>query len=202
MPEMPSTHPTPAPMDAAALAVLFDTYADRIYRLALGLSQDSQEAEDIVQETFLKVIAQARHFEGRSSIATWIYRIAYNTSIDRLRQRKEDPLPQQAVDESLPLPMPTLLVEWLTPEKILLGEEGEGVLANAISKLPETLRAVFILRDIDELSTEETAQILEITPGAVKVRLHRARLQLREFLAGYFYERQLPHQANSIEGVL
>ena len=201
MSEIPATSPAQGPMQAAALAALFDTYADRIYRLALGLLQDTQEAEDVVQETFLKVIAPKRHFDGRSNIATWIYRVAYNASIDRLRQRKEDALPQDPEDGQA-LPMPSLLVEWQTPEKILLGEEGEGILAGAVRKLPQTLRAVFILRDIDELSTEETAQILEITAGAVKVRLHRARLLLRELLAGYFYERQSRHQPTSIEGVL
>ncbi len=201
MSEMPATSPGQGPMEAAALAALFDAYADRIYRLALGLLQDTQEAEDVVQETFLKVIAPRHRFEGRSNIATWIYRVAYNASIDRLRQRKEEALPQD-LEDAQALPLPNLLVEWQTPEKILLGEEGESILTDAIRRLPQTLRAVFILRDIDELSTEDTAQILEITVGTVKVRLHRARLQLREFLAGYFYERQSPPQPASIEGVL
>lgn len=175
--------------DPAALAALFDAHADRVYRLALGLLRDPAEAEDVVQETFLKAMTRLDQFEGRSRLDTWLYRVAYNASLDRLRRRPTDPLPEDDGDDA-PALMPQSLVEWsLTPENRLLDGEARAALDAAIQTLPEKLRAVFLLRDIEGLSGEETAEALGLQVGAVKVRLHRARLALRERLAAYFGER-------------
>jgi RNA polymerase sigma-70 factor, ECF subfamily len=172
-----------------AVAALFEAYADRIYRLALSLLRDPAAAEDIVQETFLQAITHLDRFEGRSSLGTWLYRIAHNASVDRLRRRPEVPLPAEA-DDDAPVPMPQSLIDWAwTPEEILGDTEALGQVGAAVDRLPESLRVVFLLRDVERLSTEETAEALEISPGAVKVRLHRARLTLREALSGYFSER-------------
>lgn len=177
--------------ESSALAVLFDKYADRIYRLALGLLRDPSSAEDVLQETFLAALTHLDRFEGRSSLGTWLYRVAYNNSMSRLRQHREVPLPSVEPDsDEEDIPLPNSLVAWeLTPEEILADEEARAQLDVAIGKLSETLRAVFILRDIEELSTAETAEALGLSESAVKVRLHRARLDLREHLAGYFAER-------------
>ena len=174
--------------DASALAALFDTYADRLYRLAQGLLRNPDEAEDVVQETFLKALTHLDRFEGRSRLSTWLYRVAYNASIDRLRRQGESALPSddRETEEAGAVPLPQVLVEWRTPEEILIDAEAQAALDEAIQALSESLRVVFVLRDIEGLSTAETAQVLGISPGAVKVRLHRARLALRERLALLF----------------
>lgn len=177
--------------DPQALAALFEAYADRIYRLALSLLHDPSAAEDIVQETFVSAITHLDRFEGRSSLGTWLYRVGYNASLDWLRRRKDEPLPpDEPGDESDAVPLPRSLVEWtLTPESRQAEGEMAAELDRAIGELSEGLRLVFLLRDVDELSTQETAEALGLTEGAVKVRLHRARLALREKLSDYFAER-------------
>jgi RNA polymerase sigma-70 factor (ECF subfamily) len=175
--------------DPQACEVLYNTYADRIYRLALGLLGEPQEAEDVVQETCLKALTHRGSFAGRSSFGTWLYRIAYNASLERLRLKDPLPLPQEegaAAEEDLSIPMPGNFVEWQTPEAQAIGGEDRATLEGAIQSLPETLRTVFVLRDLEELSTMEVAEVLEISEALVKVRLHRARLTLRERLAGHF----------------
>jgi RNA polymerase sigma-70 factor (ECF subfamily) len=195
---MPSTTSPPAISldalrsgDPQALAALFEAYADRIYRLALSLLRDPSAAEDIVQETFVSAITHLDRFEGRSSLGTWLYRVGYNASLDWLRRRRDEPLPpDEPGDESDAVPLPRSLVEWtLTPESRQAEGEMAAELDRAIGELSEGLRVVFLLRDVDELSTQETAEALGLTEGAVKVRLHRARLALREKLADYFAER-------------
>jgi RNA polymerase sigma-70 factor (ECF subfamily) len=176
--------------DPEALASLFEAYADRLYRLASGVLGDPIEAEDVVQETFLKAFTRLDGFQGKARLGTWLYRVAYNASLDRLRRRKENLLPVQDIDldQDQPAPMPEVLLEWNSPERLMIDREGRAVLHAAIERLPEALRSVFQLRDINELSTSETAEVLGITEGLVKVRLHRARLMLREWLAVYFAE--------------
>jgi RNA polymerase sigma-70 factor (ECF subfamily) len=195
---MPSTNSPPGISldalrsgDPQALAALFEAYADRIYRLALSLLHDPSAAEDIVQETFVSAITHLDRFEGRSSLGTWLYRVGYNASLDWLRRRKDEPLPpDEPGDESDAVPLPRSLVEWtLTPESRQAEGEVAAELGRAIGELSEGLRVVFLLRDVDELSTQETAEALGLTEGAVKVRLHRARLALREKLSDYFAER-------------
>jgi RNA polymerase sigma-70 factor (ECF subfamily) len=183
--------------DPAALAALFDTHADRLYRLALGLLRDPAQAEDVVQETFLAAITHLDRFEGRSSVGTWLYRIAYNASLGRLRRRAEDPLPAEEpeIDQDAGPPLPKAFVDWdFSPEQILADGEARQQVDRAIEALPESLRAAFILRDIEGLSTAEAGEILGLSEGAVKVRLHRARLALRERLSRYFAERIPPKE--------
>jgi len=177
--------------DSSAFSTLFENYADRLYRLANGLVQQPEEAEDVVQETFIKAITHLDQFEGRSNLGTWLYRVAYNASLDRLRQRAESSLPDDGPyeEDEAQLLMPEVLVEWQTPEDLVIDEQDRRFLDQSIRQLPQTLRTVFVLRDIDELSTAETAEILGLSISAVKVRLHRARLELRESLAVYFTER-------------
>ena len=140
--------------DSSAFSTLFETYADRLYRLAIGLVQQSDEAEDIVQETFIKAITHLDQFEGRSNLGTWLYRVAYNASLDRLRQRVESPLPDDGPyeEDEAQLPMPEVMVEWHTPEDLVINEQDRRFLDQSIRQLPQTLRTVFVLRDIDELS--------------------------------------------------
>lgn len=171
--------------DPAALAEVFATYSDKIYRLAVSLLHDEQTADGVVQDTFLSLIEHIHTFEERASLATWLYRVAYNHAQTRLRRQR----PQVDVEEldGDDIALPEKLIDWNTlPERLLTGEEAMSQIMAAIGTLSPPLRAVFILRDVEELSTEATAEALGIQPGAVKVRLHRARLALREQLAGYF----------------
>jgi RNA polymerase sigma-70 factor (ECF subfamily) len=171
--------------DDAALGALFERYADRIYRLAVGLLHEPAEAEDVVQESFVKALTNLDRFEGRSGIGTWLYRVAYNAAMDRLRRRGREP-----ATESGDMPSPHSMVDWSsTPEALLLDNEARAALDAARDTLSASLRAVFILRDVEGLSTSEAAEALGISESAAKVRLHRARLQLRERLSEYFSER-------------
>lgn len=173
--------------DQTALAQVFAQYSDRIYRLAVSLLHDEQEADGVVQDTFLSLIEHIDGFEGRSSLGTWLYRVAHNNIVGRLRRAR----PQLELDELEDgPPMPEKLIDWESlPEAVLTDAETSAQIAAAIERLPPTLRSVFLLRDIEDLSTAATAQALGISPAAVKVRLHRARLALREALAAYFEER-------------
>lgn len=173
--------------DSAALAEVFATYSDKIYRLAVSLLHDETTADGVVQDTFLSLIEHIHTFEERASLATWLYRVAHNHAQTRLRRQR----PQVDVEawDGDDLPLPEKLIDWNTlPESLLTSEEAMSQIMAAIGTLNPTLRVVFILRDVEELSTEQTAEALGIQPGAVKVRLHRARLALREQLAGYFEE--------------
>jgi RNA polymerase sigma-70 factor (ECF subfamily) len=175
--------------DPQALSALFEIHADRVYRLAFGLLRERQAAEDVVQETFLSAMTHLHQFEGRSSLGTWLYRVAYNASLTRLREKPTDTLPPDEPEAGEP-PLPRALIEWdLTPEEMLMDGEAHRHLDAAIARLPEALRAAFLVRDVEGLSTLEAAETLGISEGAVKVRLHRARLMLREHLAEYFGER-------------
>ncbi len=178
--------------DPEAFRALFEAHADRVYRLALSLLRDPSRAEDVVQETFLAALTHLGRFEGRARLGTWLYRVAYNASLSQLRQRVEEELPAEddAPEDQAPIPMPRTFVDWdLTPETLLGDSEARAQLDAAIAALPESQRAAFLLRDVEGLSTAETAEALGLSEAAVKVRLHRARLALREHLSAYFAER-------------
>ena len=163
----------------------FDAWGDRLYGLAWRLLGDPAAAEDVVQEAFLKLMAGAGRIEGRASLATWLYRVVYNAAMDRLRvQKREVPVPEEG-DEAAP-PMPSLLVDLrLSPEAMLRDTELRNALEAAIATLPTSLRAAFLLRDVEGLSTAEAAEALDLTEVNLKVRLHRARLLLRERLSEF-----------------
>ncbi|HYO89321.1 MAG TPA: sigma-70 family RNA polymerase sigma factor [Candidatus Limnocylindrales bacterium] len=173
--------------DAAALTTLFEAYSNPLYRLAVGLLHDDQAAEDVVQSAFVTLIQHIGHFDGRASIRTWLYRVAYNDCLQRLR----GPVVVEDVDAWDEAEfMPPTLIDWgALPEAIVSGAEAQAQMLHAIGRLTPALRAVFTLRDIEGLSVRETAESLGLSEAAVKVNLHRARLSLREQLTGYFDER-------------
>ena len=178
--------------DKAACTECIDLHSAGVYRLALRMTGNPEEAEDITQETFLNAFKAIEGFEGRSGLGTWLYRIAHNTALMRLRKKQPlyvsiDPPAEPEAEERTPTPVQ--LFDWCClPEQDFATSEARGELEQAIAELPETLRAVFVLRELEGLSTEETAQVLNVSAANVKVRLHRARLWLRERLAGYFTE--------------
>jgi len=180
--------------EPAAFRSLVDANSANIYSVALNLLGDEQEAEDVLQETFLSAFQAIDRFEGRSKLSTWLYRIAHNASLMRLRKRGRMTtfsLDQPPADDSQAGErISRHLEDWTTlPDDQLLSSEARQEMARAIDELPETLRSTFVLRDIQGLSGKETAQILGITVQAVKNRLHRARLRLRDRLSDYFIER-------------
>ena len=176
--------------DREAFAQLVDLTSAPIYRLALRMLNDEQDAEDVLQETFIKAYQALPGFEGRSSLKTWLFRIATNEALMLLRKRK----PQQSVmeidREDEEVEEPKEIVDWCCiPEPELMTLETRKKLEDAASHLSEGLRAVFLLRDVEGLSGEETAAILNVSVDVVKTRLLRARLKLREELSVYFGER-------------
>lgn len=178
--------------DEAAFTEFFETYADRVYRLAIGLLKQEDDAEEVVQATFISAFEAIDRFEPQAQISTWLYRIAYNHALMLIRRRHTvDPLPEEEGDST---PFPVQLVDWSNlPDQLVLSGEAQGVLRAAINELPMGLRAAFILRDVEGLSTSECANIQNLTNAACKVRLHRARLRLREQLSTYFSERGTTH---------
>ena len=180
--------------DAAAYRRFVDSNSANVYNLALKLLGDEQEAEDVLQETFLSAFRAIDRFEGRSKLSTWLYRIAYNASLMHLRKR--DRMTTFSLDrpygdeEQASTVSDRHLMDWSTiPDDQLLTAEARQEMDRAIAQLPETLRSTFVLRDIQGLSGAETAEVLGITVQAVKNRLHRARLRLRDRLSSYFVER-------------
>ncbi len=174
--------------DQAAFAEFFEAYSDRVYRLAMGLLKQPDDAEEVVQATFLSAFEALDRFEPHAKISTWLYRIAYNHALMLVRRRHGGlTLPEE--DEDAPL-FPVQLVDWSQlPDQQVLSAEAHEVLRAAINELPLGLRAAFVLRDLEGLSTAECAHIQELTEAACKVRLHRARLRLREQVSTYFSER-------------
>lgn len=180
--------------DRASFARLVDTYSSSIYRLGLKMLGDPQDAEDVLQNTFLNAWTHLSKFERRSSIATWLYRIAANEALMLIRKKKPefslDGSDDADTDESSEDIKPKQFADWSAlPEHELLSSEGKKVLDAGIQALSESLRIVFLLRDVEGLSIKETADALSLTETNVKTRLVRARMFLRERLSTYYGER-------------
>ena len=177
--------------DRAEFARLVETYSAAIYRLAIKMLENTQDAEDILQETFIKAFRHLNTFDGRSSLSTWLYRIATNEALMALRRRKVNLVSLDEPDETLEQEQePLQIVDWCCmPEQELMSAEARQYLDRAIDELSPNLRIVFLLRDIEGLSTQEVEQVLGLTETAVKTRLSRARLRLRELLSEYYGEK-------------
>lgn len=178
--------------DDSAFTELLTRYERKILRLAKNITQNDEDAEDVLQETFLKAYSHLDRFKGDSKFYTWIVRIAVNEALMKLRKRKSDktvPLDQE-VDTGEDF-MPREIAVWdENPEMTYSRDEIRDILDKAVEALPPIFRSVFVLRDIEDLSTEETADALGISIPAVKSRLLRARLQLRERLSRFFKRKE------------
>lgn len=184
--------------DRAEFARLVDAYSAPIYHLGLRMLGNEQDAEDVLQNTFLSALTHLPTFEGRSSVLTWLYRIGVNEALMTLRRGKPeiniDDTDSSDENENI---HPTQFVDWgALPEDELLSAEGKQALDHAIQNLPESLQTVFLLRDIQDLSIKDTADALNLTESNVKVRLLRARLMLREQLSYYYGERMKKEKSN------
>jgi RNA polymerase sigma-70 factor (ECF subfamily) len=169
---------------------LVKRYERKLYNFGFRVCRDVQDAEDLVQETFLNVFRYLKDFRYETKFKNWLYTIAGRVCIKKRRKSKFAPERELSLDEFLPgdeTRLPKELPGWASaPLDRLLDQELSDTLGKAILSLPEKYRIVVLLRDMEGFSTDETAQILNVTPANVKVRLHRARLFLREKLKGYY----------------
>ena len=174
--------------DVDAFEQLIKRYDRKIFRLAHHITQHREDAEDVLQETFLKAYQNLAGFLGNSKFYTWLVRIAVNESLLKLRKRRSDRT--VSLDEDVETEdgsMPREVPDWgPSPEQLYGREELNDILARTIHGLPASFRTVFVLRDVEGLSTEETAEALALSVPAVKSRLLRARLQLRDRLSRFF----------------
>jgi RNA polymerase sigma-70 factor (ECF subfamily) len=186
--------------DFAAFELLLERYEDKVFRLAFRFVRNESDAKEILQDTFLTVWRKLDTFKGDSLFSSWVYRVAANTALMRLRSQKRHP---QISTEDLPpgfldsytaerregygghLPSPGENWAKRPDEQLQSGELRQHIQA-AVDALPELYRTVFLVRDVEGLSTEETAEMLNISVPTVKTRLHRARIALREAIAKYF----------------
>jgi RNA polymerase sigma-70 factor (ECF subfamily) len=177
--------------DIGAFESLVRRYDRNVFRIAQHITQNREDAEDVVQDAFLKAYQNLGQFQGQSKFYTWLVRIAVNEALMRLRRRRPERM--VSIDEDVKTEedsMPREIADWSpNPEQLYTQAELKDILGKTIQGLPPSFRTVFVLRDVEGLSTEETASALELSVPAVKSRLLRARLQLRERLNKYFKRR-------------
>jgi len=176
--------------DASAFEELVKKYDRKLYRVAQGMIHNHEDAEEVVQTAFLKAYLHLHRFRGNAKFSTWLIRIAMNESFMKLRKQRA--IREQSIDsnvysdgdsEKLPLDV----ADWAPdPEALYRASEFREILINCLQRLTPALEVVFVLRDIEECSLSETSEILNLSLTAVKTRLSRARLQLREELSKYF----------------
>jgi RNA polymerase sigma-70 factor, ECF subfamily len=174
--------------DAAAFEELVNRYERKIFRLGMNITQNKEDAEDVMQEAFLKSFKNLDHFQGDSRFYTWLVRIAVNEALMKLRKRRPN---QVSIDEPLTNDDDDSVFREIedwgpSPEQKFAQTELNRILNEVIGELDPIFRVAFLLRDVEGVSTEETAQILGISVAAVKSRLLRARLKLRQKLNKYF----------------
>jgi len=176
--------------DSRAFDELARRYQDRVYRLSYKILRHEDDAAESLQDAFLSAYRGIKKFKVESTFSTWLYRIATNAALMKYRKRRDGHVSleqsQSGSDDTEALQLP----DWTTqPLNELLDAETREVMEEGIAKLPEELRTVFVLRDVEELSNAEAAEILELTIAAVKSRLHRARILLRDRLNRYFSDK-------------
>jgi RNA polymerase sigma-70 factor, ECF subfamily len=180
--------------EVGALKALAERYGSMIYRLAFGVTRNQADAEEVLQDVLLTLARKGGSFEGRSALGSWIYRITTNAALNKRRGKRpeletslEELLPTFKADGHRAGDRTYILADWSqNPEEELLSAERRRVLERAIDRLPDHYRAVLVLRDVEELTNEEVAALLDESVSSVKSRLHRARMVLREELTRVF----------------
>lgn len=157
-------------------------YQDRLYNAVFRMSWDESETRDVLQDTFLKAFRSLGDFRGESSVGTWLHRIAVNTFLQRRNKHRPESLEDLTLEEFQLSKREGMRLQPPTPEEVFAEKEGRTLLENAIAKLPEEYRVVLVLRDLEDRSAAETAEMVGISVPAVKSRLHRARLFVRREL--------------------
>jgi len=174
--------------DVAAFEQLVKRYDRKLLRIAQSVTHNAEDAQDAVQDSFLKAFQNLGQFREESQFSTWLFRITVNQSLMKLR--KQHAIREVSLDEDFQADvdmLPMEVIDWApNPEQLYWASELRDILVGALEELPPAVRTVFVLRDIEGLSTDETAEVLNLSQTAVKARLWRARLQLRERLNKYF----------------
>jgi RNA polymerase sigma-70 factor (ECF subfamily) len=174
--------------DVAAFEQLVKRYDRILFRIAQSVTHNREDSQDAVQETFLKAYQHLGDFRGDSKFSTWLIRIAVNQSLMKLRKQRA--IREGSLDEGFQEDgdkLPIEVIDWApNPEQLYRTSELRRILIKTIEELPPILRTVFVLQDLEGLSTDQTAEVLNLSQSAVKSRLWRARLQLRERLNKYF----------------
>ena len=171
---------------------LANLYQKKIYALSFNLTRNATDSQDVTQEVLLTLFKKGHTFQGKSAFSSWVYRITLNATYMKLRTRKKEP--NISIDELLPSFngsgfQQEKIQDWSeNTESLLFDNETRKIIQKAVDLLPDKEKIVFLLRDVEGLSTEKVSGILELTVPAVKSRLHRARLFLRKRLANYFEE--------------
>ncbi len=171
--------------DAQAFEELVRRHKRRVYRVTIAITGNQEDAEEAMQETFLKAYQRLGDFQRASRFSTWLTRIAINEALQKRRQRR----PTESLDEPVMTDegvMPKQLEDWHDPERIYAKEEIRKIVEQAIQSLPPIYREAFVLRDVEGLTTEEAAEVVGVAIPAFKSRLLRARLMMREALAARF----------------
>jgi RNA polymerase sigma-70 factor (ECF subfamily) len=170
--------------DERAFGELVGRYESKVYRLGIKMLRNPQDAEDVLQDTFLRAYRGIKSFKGNSTFSTWIYRITANSALMRLRKKQ---LPTVSIEDSDERDAPINIADWAPgPVEQLLNQETREAMQDAIESLPAEFGQVFVLRDVEGLSNAEVAEILDLSVAAVKSRLHRARLKVRNRLMHFF----------------
>jgi RNA polymerase sigma-70 factor (ECF subfamily) len=176
--------------DTAAFDTLVERYADKVHRLTYKVLRHEEDAEDALQDAFLSAYRNLPRFKGESTFSTWLYRVAMNAALMRLRKRREGMVSIEQPSDREDSRVTLQLADWAkTPPDAVVNDELRQALERAVDLLPEELSKVFLLREVEGLSNGEVADILELSIPAVKSRLHRARVALRDSLNRYFAER-------------
>jgi RNA polymerase sigma-70 factor (ECF subfamily) len=173
--------------DVEAFGELVKRYDRQVFRVVRSLTESPQEAEDVVQDAFVKAFCNIKTFEGRAAFSTWLIRIAVNEALGRIRHRQKFPLsPLEFIssDEESLVEL-QIASPGANPEELCREGELHRALVRAVRRLRPRLRAVFVLRDVQGMSAQQTAEILRITVGTVKARLFRARQRVRQMLMPY-----------------
>lgn len=172
--------------NVAVFEQLVRRYDRRIYRVTFAITQNKEDAEDALQDAFMKALEHLEQFAGDARFSTWLTRIAVNEALQRLRKRSRFESIEEPVEVGDSL-IPQQIEDWRpNPEQVYVREELRALLEKSIAALPPIYRTVFVLRDVEHLSNEETAEALNLTVAAVKSRLLRARLMMRERLSRHF----------------
>ena len=185
--------------DVSAFEQLVKRYDRKLFRIAQGVTHNVEDSQDAVQETFFKAFQNLDSFREESQFSTWLIRIAVNESLMKLRKQRstrEVSLDDPLTDESI---LPIEVTDWSpNPEQLYWASELRAILLKALTEMQPILRIVFVIRDIEGLSIDQTAEVLGLSQSAVKARLWRARLQLRERLTRYFVDQKQCSRANLI----
>jgi RNA polymerase sigma-70 factor (ECF subfamily) len=178
--------------DVSAFGQLVERYDRKLLRIALSVTNNREDSQDVVQESFLKAFQHLAEFREDSQFSTWLFRITINQALMKLRKRRTSK--EVSVDEDFEATediFPREVADWApNPEELYQASQLRDILIRTLEHLRPILRTVFVLRDIEELTVEQTAEVLDLSLSAVKARLRRARLQLRELLSEYFSQRK------------